>query len=644
MPADQDMPTDQVMPTDDNRFLRFNSPLGKDLICTRFTGKEEMGRLYEYQLTLFSLDHDIKFKKMVGQPVCVKMELPEQGDDVFRYFHGYVTEFRYMGFSGRHALYEATVKPWLWFLSRTADCRIFQNRPVPDIIKQVFRDNGMSDFEDELNENYRKWEYCVQYRESDFDFVSRLMEQEGIFYYFKHEEGKHILVLADGLSAYDTFPGYETVPYYPPDTEDSRRERDHLYEWSLSQSIMPEKYTTSEFDFEKPKVDLQAQHKIEQKHAHPHKKNEIFDYPGEYTEIRDGDNYARIRTEEMQAQFERAKASGTAKGMCVGYYFTLENFPRESENKDHLIISVQHDIQCDAAESVSNLGGGDHYYCAIEVMDLKKNFRSQCLTPRPFVRGPQTAIVVGPSSEEIYCDKHGRVKVQFHWDREGKSNENSSCWVRVSQTWAGQNWGSIHIPRVDQEVVVSFLEGDPDRPIITGRVYNEINKPPYTLEENKTQSGIKSSSTKNGTKKNFNEIRFEDKKGEEELFIQAEKDRNILVKNDDTLTVHGKSVGRKIEITQGHHTLAIDTGNQDITVSKGNQTTEVKKGKISVTAAQSIEFKCGGSTINMDPSSITLKSTNITVQATAKIEVKGAMVDVNGSGMVTVKGGLVKIN
>ena len=562
-----------ITPTDTHRGLKIESPLGEDLICQTLNGSERLGRLFEYHLDLLSLNRNIAFPDIVGQRVTVTMELPE-GE---RHFDGYVTQFRYAGTDGQFARYQATLRPWLWFLTRTADCRIFQKQKVPDIIKAVFRDNGMSDFKDKLRESYREWEYCVQYRESDFNFVSRLMEQEGIYYYFEHVKGKHTLVLSDGVNAHEAFPNYATVPYFPPDPNQALRQRDHIQRLAVTQSIMPGKYAITDYDFEKPKVDLISKLSKSRPHAYPIDDHEIFDYPGEYTEMSDGESYVERKLQELQAQHERMQATGNARGLCSGYTFTLDGYPREDQNREYLIIAVTHQIENDALETSASHGGGDFYTCQIEVMDTAQPYRSERTTPKPVVQGPQTAVVVGPGGEEIFCDKYARVKVQFHWDRYGQNDENSSCWVRVSQAWAGKAWGGMHIPRIGQEVVVSFLEGDPDQPLITGRVYNAVNMPPYELEANKTQSGIKSRSSKGGTPDNFNEIRMEDKKGSEELYIQAEKNENILVKNDKGETVgHNEtiSIGNDREETVGHNET-ITIGNDRVELVGNNETLTV---------------------------------------------------------------------
>ena len=536
--------------TQGNRFIGVTTPLGGDeLLFRRMRAVESLGRLFEIRLDLLSASEEIILDDVVGQDMTVRMEVQDGSD---RYFHGFCSELRQTGRLGRYATYEAVLRPWLWFLTRTADCRIFQEMTVPDIIKDVFREHGFSDFEESLSDTYRTWEYCVQYRETDFNFVSRLMEQEGIYYFFKHEDGKHTLVLADSYSAHSPIPAYEKVPYYPP-TANVSRESDHIYDWTLGKSVKTGMYVLDSFDFKKPKAELMATESISRDNARAD--FEIFDYPGEYLEKSDGDQYVKSRLEELQAEYERVDGESDTRGFFCGGLFELDNFPRGDQNREYLLVSVTHQAQITAFESGTGDGAAE-YYCSFEAMDSKEPFRTPRTTRKPFVQGPQTAVVVGPSGEEIHTDEYGRVKVQFHWDRYGKSNENSSCWVRVSQVWAGKQWGAMHIPRMGHEVIVDFLEGDPDQPIITGRVYNADNMPPYGLPDNKTQSGIKSRSTKEGTPDNFNEIRFEDKKGSEDMYIHAEKNQTIMVENDKSETVgnnNTESIGNDEKIDVGNN-------------------------------------------------------------------------------------------
>ncbi|WP_334012596.1 type VI secretion system tip protein VgrG, partial [Pseudomonas aeruginosa] len=344
---------------------------------------------------------------------------------------------------------------------------IFQNQKVPDIIKQVFRDLGFSDFEDALSRSYREWEYCVQYRETSFDFVSRLMEQEGIYYWFRHEKKRHILVLSDAYGAHHSPAGYTSVPYYPPSL--GHRERDHFFDWHMAREVQPGSLSLNDYDFQRPGTRLEVRSNVGRAHAaadYP-----LYDYPGEYVQSQDGEHYARTRIEAIQTQYERVRLRGCARGIGAGHLFHLSNYPRLDQNREYLVVGAEYRVVQELYET-GNGGGGAQFESELDCIDAGQAFRPLPSTPVPVVRGPQTAVVVGPKGEEIWTDQYGRVKVHFHWDRHDQSNENSSCWMRVSQAWAGKNWGSVQIPRIGQEVIVSFLEGDPDRPIITGRVYN----------------------------------------------------------------------------------------------------------------------------------------------------------------------------
>ena len=634
----------------DDRQIGVATPLGADkLLFYRMIGKEELGRPFECQLELLSEDREIDLSSLLGQSVTVWLELPGGGK---RYFNGMVARFRQGEHVGNYARYHATLRPWLWFLTRTADCRIFQNTTVPDIILSVFRDNGFSDFDVKLSARYRQWEYCVQYRESDFNFVSRLMEQEGIYYYFDHASDKHTLVLADSLVSHGTLSGYEKVPYFPRD-EHQRHERDHLFEWQYSQEVQTGNYVLTDFDFERPQADLTAKSKVQREHSQAD--FEVFDYPGEYVQSADGDAYARARIEELQAQFERLEAQGNARGLETGRLFTLTDCPRDDRNCQYLIVSATHELRSDEYQSAETPKAEQVYLGQIVAIDSQQQFRPQRITRKPVVRGPQTAVVVGLHGEEIWTDKYGRVKVQFHWDRYGRSDENSSCWIRVAQLWAGKQWGAIHIPRIGQEVIVDFLEGDPDRPIITGRVYNGESMPPYKLPDNQTQSGTISRSTKEGNAQTFNELRFEDKIDEEQIYFHAEKDFDRVVENNDTLKVgfDKKDKGdqtidiyndRTITLEEGNDKLQIKKGNRETLIDKGDQTVTIAVGKSTTEAGTSIELKVGASSIKIEPSKITIKSPQVAVQADGQMDVKAAMTNVSGDAMLVLKGGLVTIN
>ncbi|MDU9032195.1 type VI secretion system tip protein TssI/VgrG [Pseudomonas corrugata] len=548
--------------TQNNRLVQVDSPLGGDVLLLQgMEGSEELGRCFHYELDLTSEDRAITFDQLLGKPMGLTLELYDGGQ---RYFHGIVCSCRQLTGHGQFAGYRVTLRPWFWLLTRTSDCRIFQNKTVPDIIKQVFRDLGFSDFEDSLSGSYREWEYCVQYRETSFDFVSRLMEQEGIYYYFRHEKARHVLVLADAYGAHTTVPDYACVPFYPPDRQ--MRERDHFYDWQLAREVQPGSLALNDYDFQRPRASLEVRSSVMRDHSNGD--YPLYDYPGEYLQSNDGEHYARTRIEAIHSQFERVQLRGLARGLGSGHLFTLTGYDRADQNREYLVVVARYQIRQDPYESgQSDLT--EQFVSELDCMDAHQAFRPLPLTPMPIVRGPQTAVVVGPGGEEIWTDQYGRVKVHFHWDRHDQSNENSSCWIRVSQAWAGKNWGSVQIPRIGQEVIVSFLEGDPDRPIITGRVYNAEQTVPYGLPASATQSGVKSRSSKGGSPANFNEIRMEDKKGAEQLFIHAEKNQDIEVENDETHWVghdRSKTIDNDETVHVKHDRTETVDNNETITI------------------------------------------------------------------------------
>ena len=526
------------------RMMEIVTPLGEDLLFHRMRANEEMSRLGEYEIDLLSKKSDIDLDQILAKNVTVKLELPDQKT---RYFNGFVTRFLQVGMHGKYHLYHATVRPWLWFLTRTINCRIFQEMSVPDIVKKIFEPYPMADFKFDLSETYVKRTYCVQYRETDFNFISRLMEDEGIYYFFKHVDGRHTLNAVDSGSSHSPFPGYAELPYIALGRS-TRLEKEFVDDWNLKREVQPGHWTLDDFDFERPSVDLTVDTK--KKRNHEHATFEVYDYPGEYFKNDLGDHYVRTRMDEWQYQFELVSGGANARGITVGSLFKLTGHPRKDQNVDHLVLSSEYELEYHQYEALDATETKCH--CRFTGLDTKQQFRPQRTSYKTFVQGPQTAIVVGPSGDEIYTDKYGRVKVQFHWDREGKEDENSSCWIRVAHPWAGKNWGMVAIPRMGQEVVVDFLEGDPDRPLITGRVYNAEQMPPWDLPANATQTGILSRSSKGGGYGNANAIRFEDKKGSEQVWLHAEKNQDIEVENDET---HWVGHDRKKTIDHDETTL-----------------------------------------------------------------------------------------
>ncbi|MBK8509332.1 MAG: type VI secretion system tip protein VgrG [Candidatus Competibacteraceae bacterium] len=643
--------------TQKHRLIAVNSVLGEDvLLFGKMTFTEQLGQLFEGRLELFSEKTDIKLADLLGTNLTVRMELPYQQGT--RYFNGFVTRFSYEGTRGlRYGVYRAEIRPWFWFLTRTSDCRIFQHKTVPDIVKEIFREQGFTDFKDALTGSYREWDYCVQYRETDFNFISRLLEQEGAYYYSIHENGKNILVLADGIGSHEEFPKYETVPFFPPDAHD-RRERDALSEWLIGQSVQPGAYFLNDYDFTAPRKSLRAILNQPKSHAQAH--FELYDYPGEYTELGDGNSYSKIRLEEFLAQHELAHGRGNAAGLAVGYLFSLSNCPRDDQNRKYLITSATHYLESDEYESFSSYGlSGKPYQGEITALDAQQQFRSPRVTPKPVVQGPQTAIVVGPAGEEIYTDQYGRVKCQFHWDRYGRADENSSCWIQVAQGWAGKKWGMIYLPRIGHEVIVEFLEGDPDRPIITGRVYNGINMPPYDLPAKATVSTLKSNSSKGGA--GFNEFRFEDKKGEEQVFLHAERNEDIRVKNDAFEWIgserHLIVKKKQFEQVEGEKHLTVKSGEggkgDQFEKVEGEKHQEVKQdynlkvgGTLSLKVDGDLQEKVGGNHALDAGTEIHLKAgMKVVIEAGVQLTIKvgGNFLTLDPSG-VTIQGTMVKIN
>ncbi|RWM83598.1 MAG: type VI secretion system tip protein VgrG [Mesorhizobium sp.] len=543
------------------------TPVGADLLTfTHLVGRDEISRCLAYTVGFVSNSPDIDPLKMLGGPVSIEGE-----SDPKRWFSGLVSEFRLTRIEDRLAYYEAVIRPWLWFLGNTTDCRIFQNMSVIEIVEEVFSKYSTAKFEKRLQGSYPPREYCVQYDETDLDFVQRLLEHEGILYFFEHDEGKHTLVLADAMNKLKPAPGYEKVPYHF-EGQGSRRDVEYITEWIPGSSVRPGAYVHTDYDFEKPGADLMA--KSAQPFSHKLAAGENYRQPGAHLDVGRGDSLAAIRREEIQAVHQRIAAVGTVRGLYSGCTFKLDGFPREDQNQEYLVVSAEYRLFDPGYRALADVES-QNFKVILGVAPTALAFRPPRVTTRPIMRGPQTATVVGPSGEEIFTDKYARVKVQFHWDRLGKKDQNSSCFVRVSQTWAGSGWGFIQIPRIGQEVIVDFIEGDPDLPIITGRVYNASQMPPYGLPGSATQSGWKSDSSKGGG--GYNELMFEDKAGSELVNFQAQKDHNLLIKNDRTkLVQHDQSdrIDHDAKHSVGHN-LDEDVGNNKTVKVGVDQTTDI---------------------------------------------------------------------
>jgi type VI secretion system secreted protein VgrG len=524
-----------------------------DLLLVRYlTVSESISGLFRMEAEFLSETDDIEFSDMIGKKISIRLSLPSGGDVEERYFHGIVSRFAQGPSSGQLVAYHAEIVPWLWLLTRSSNCRIFQHKNVPDIVKKVFQDLGMTDFKLSLSHSHPEIEYCVQYRETDFNFVSRLLEDAGIGYFFEHAEKQHTLVLFDDASAHSSVPFASSAAYAT--AQDQERGPGEVDAFARAQVLPTGRYALNDFNFETPSMKLEASENCSISLG-DNGRLEFYDYPGRHGTLARGKQRAKlcIETEEMASwEIEGQSYRGD---FCPGYTFDLVGHYRGSFDETYLLTSVTHRL----TEGVGEEEGASDYANSFTCIPHSVPYRPLRRTPRPVITGTQTATVVGAAGKEIDIDQHGRVIVQFHWDREGKRDQNSSCRVRVSQNWAGKGWGLVAHPRIGQEVLVEFLEGDPDCPIITGRVYNGEQSLSYGTA---THTGIKSRSSPGGGASNFNEIMFEDKTGSELFSVQAEKDMTVLVKND-----HTENVGNDETLTvEGNRSRTVNK-NEDVTVA-----------------------------------------------------------------------------
>lgn len=522
-------------------------------------GQEQLSQLFEFQVDVLYEGMGLDLRSFLGKSLTIEIDTDEIGSGT-RYLNGQITRFTLMGketATQRYYLYRATVRPWLWSASRREDFRIFQEKNIPDIVEEVLKPYGHS-IERKLVESYRPWNYCVQYGESDFDFVSRLMEHEGIHYWFKHANGKHELVMADDMSAHEASPGCDSLPYYGAERQ-SMPDESYLSDLRVGEEVRSGEYVTDDYNFENPKAALAAT----QRHPAQHDEDahQVYQWPGDYKDADHGQDYARVRMEELHQQREQAELRSNVRGLQTASIFSMRNCPRDSENRKYLVVGTRYRLSESGyysggvpgagfmpavlTTSLASLNGSVPQPAAdvqqgtvcefdLTVQPATLAYRPPRVTRKPRTLGPQTAVVTGPAGEEIWTDQYGRVKVHFHWDRTGPRDENSSCWIRVSNPWASSGFGGIQVPRIGDEVVVDFINGDPDAPLITGRVYNASNMPPWELPGNATQMGLMSRSTPAGDPNNANAIRFEDKMGAEQLWIHAERNQDIEVEKDET--------------------------------------------------------------------------------------------------------------
>lgn len=646
-----------MVTTNDTQSLQVTTPLGKDkLVASGFSGTEYVSAPFHFTLTASATADGLDPAAVSGKTVTVTLV---DGDGKKRLINGLATRVAVTGKS-----WSLDLRPWLWVLHLGSDNRIFQQKTVPEIIKAVFDGAGFTDYKDSLTGSYTARDYCVQFAESNYAFVHRLMEDEGIWYCFEHADGKHTLVLGDDASGHVACPNAATAKFLELPPEKNWLENNRVEALTMELAVVTSKYQADDFNFETPSTELKAQA------SGTGSDQQIYEYPGGYDKKDAGDGRAAKRLAAFEAETKSVNAHSDIRHFTAGTKFTLTNHPDDALNADWVLATVSHQASPGA------------YANSFTAFPADVVFRPIPRTPRPRIAGSQTAIVTGKSGEEIWTDKYGRIKVQFHWDQLGKKDENTTCWIRVAQSWAGKSWGAWTLPRIGQEVVVSFLDGDPDRPLVTGCVYNGENSLPYALPDNQTRTTLKSNSSKQG--EGYNEIRFEDKKDSEEIFVHARKDMNIEVEKGN----------RAVTIMEGNDSLTISKGNRTTTITEGNETHDVSKGTRAITVKDNETHTNSADFTHEVKGNFTLKVTgDLTIQATGKISMKsdadvtveagtagtvksgtsmtvqsgtaltakagtgatlqgGTTVEVKGSasgtvdggGMLTVKGGMVKIN
>ncbi|QCI64050.1 type VI secretion system Vgr family protein [Phreatobacter stygius] len=612
----------------DQRPARLKSPFGGDVLSfSSLSGRETISQPFEYLIEAVSTEAGLDFDKALGRNCCVTYHTYDKAQ---RHFNGVLTESEWLGKrSGLHH-YRLTLQPWFSLLGFTSNCRFFQEMSVTDIIKKVFADAGFTDFMFKTSENYEKIEYCVQYRETDFAFVSRLMEHYGIYYFFEHSSDKHEMILGDGRSSHQPISGLATVPFRHLGTANYRAEQ-YLAEWRPGRRFQTGKVSLNDFDYLKPNASLLAE--SNQPGSYAKGGLEIYDYHASYKERSKGEKLAKVRLEARQALDLRRECAGDAASLLPGGLTTLKDHAEGSENKQYLVISCTHQIRDE--DYVSGDASAETIYEGRYLFQPgNRPFRAPPVTPRPIISGPQTAKVVGKSGEEIDVDEHGRILVQFHWDRDKKPSRR----VRVAQTWSGKAWGGVVIPRIGMEVVVEFIEGDPDYPLVTGTVYNGENKHPYELPANKTISGVKSRSSKSDN--GYNELIFEDKSSSEKVRLHAEKDLEAKIKNSET-----REIGVEFPVPMGKasRSTTLKAGDDELTVETGNQTVDVAQ-TVKITAGLCLQLVVGASKITMTPASISIQSPLITVKADATLMASAPITQVSGDGLLMLRGALVTIN
>ncbi|MDR6521660.1 type VI secretion system Vgr family protein [Variovorax atrisoli] len=610
------------------RVVRAHTPLAEDQLLFRaMHGSETLSELFEFEVELLSPDPSIDARALLGKSMALEMKTAADA----RFLHGEVTRFARTGREGgtvRHTVYRATVRPWLWYLTRSSHSRTFQGCTAVEMIEEVLGAYGYA-YEKKLSGSYRAWDFCAQYEESDFAFVSRLMELEGIYYWFRHDRNQHTLVLADDASAHDELPGYACIDYFASDraiTDDI----EVIDDWQVTAEVRSGSYTVDDFNFTTPKADLSGTRV--QPLATDNADYDMYEWIGDYGAAGDGEHYARVRLEEAQSLADRSAGHATVRGLAPGYRFNMRGSPRDDDNRDYLLVSVSYDWREGGYATTADAPGGSSFGHGFVVQPADRPFRAPRRTPMPRTSGPQTATVVGPEGEEIWTDEYGRVKVQFHWDRVGQNNQDSSFWVRVSQAWAGDSFGTVHVPRIGQEVIVDFISGRIDRPIVIGRVYNADQMPPFDLPAEDARSGIVSRSTKGGSVANANAIVFEDRMGAEQMLLHAERNLDTEVEGDETHTTEKT----RTTLIKGHESSTFESGEERhitagaVETIDGGETRTVHDGAIETVSGGEIRTITGG-------------ATEIISGGEKRVVNDGIFETVNGDVVVTVNGSVLRL-
>ncbi|MCC7343281.1 MAG: type VI secretion system tip protein VgrG [Bryobacterales bacterium] len=621
--------------------IAIGTSLGQDkLLLTSFTHEAEVSVGFRIVAKALSEDKSLDIMSLIRTSATIRINLTDDPDaPTMKYLNGVVRRAQILEEDEYLTEYQVELVSWNWMLDLRKECRIFQNMTTQDIISKVFKDAGFNDFQFDLQGSTQTRVYCVQYRETHRQFTDRLMEEEGLFYWFKHIDGKHTMIIGNANSKFAECP--KGVLHY--DTTKSHKYSEDIHQMDMEKFARTKIETRRDYFFENPSLDLTSS----QTSGETRGSEEIYDYPGLYTAKGQGDHFAGLQVDHQDSHVTRINFKSMARDLFCGCRVKIADHFNAELNKEVIVLRIVEVCSFGGYRSASGTRTPEgldvfKYENHVNSVPNAAPYRPARKTPRPQVKGAQTAVVVGPSGEEIYTDKYGRIKVQFHWDRVGKKNQDSSCWIRFSTAWAGKNWGMISIPRIGQEVVVDFLEGDPDRPLVVGSVYNAEQMPPYGLPGNMTQSGLKSRSSKGGGGDNFNEIRFEDLKGSEELYIHAEKDMNTIVEND-----------RNTTIQKGNDSLTIEKGNRSSDIQTGGRETKIKKND-KLTVQGNIETKADGSIKEEAGSTYNLKAgTDMTIEAGMNMTIKaGTQITIQaGSGKivlnamgVTITGALVKIN